>query len=130
MRENSLRTYIEFYIKEMKYRAAIAIVRINEECDATYLVDWVEEIVAIFELKCESGFSQGTMNVIKKDISKMKQYVKSFDCLCYFATLYESECDWYNWMDKRSTNNWAKGKVTELNTGYNNGRMVFEVNSY
>jgi len=33
-------------------------------------------------------------------------------------------------MDKRATNNWAKGFVTESNAGYINDIAEFEVHSY
>ena len=33
-------------------------------------------------------------------------------------------------MDRRSTNNWASGYVTELDAGYINDEMRFEVNAY
>lgn len=44
--------------------------------------------------------------------------------------IYETECWWLHWFDKRSTNNWANGRLTELNAGYLDGKMHFEVNSY
>ena len=35
-----------------------------------------------------------------------------------------------NWLDTKSKNNWAKGRVTELDAGYINDEMIFEVFSY
>ena len=43
--------------------------------------------------------------------------------------IYENECEWLHWFDKRQTNNWANGYLTELNAGYINEEMIFEVNS-
>lgn len=48
----------------------------------------------------------------------------------YFGVIYETECYWSNRLDKRSTNNRAKSRVTELNAGYLDDEVVFEVNSY
>lgn len=44
--------------------------------------------------------------------------------------IYETECVRLSWLDRRSTERWAKGRVTELNAGYLDGVMTFEVNSY
>lgn len=52
------------------------------------------------------------------------------DCQCYFAVIYEEERDYLNWTDKRTSNRWGMGCLTELNGAYINGEMVFEVNSY
>jgi hypothetical protein len=35
-----------------------------------------------------------------------------------------------HWFDKRSTNNWAKGRVTELDAGVIGEDIVFEINEY
>lgn len=69
----------------------------------------------------------------KKWCKKIKNYYqRGYDCQFYFAVIYEVDCDeiYLNWLDKRSTNNWAKGHVTELNSGYVNGKIKFEINSY
>lgn len=130
--ENNLRIYPEYYINMggLKYRSDIVIAEIGEE--KRYLKDMVTDIVAIFELKLESGVSQGTTNVIKRDIQKMKEYRQKMklDCQCYFAVIYEEECEYLNWIDKRTSNRWGKGCLTELNAGYIDGEMKFEVNSY
>jgi hypothetical protein len=43
---------------------------------------------------------------------------------------YETECEYINWLDKRSTNHWASDYVTELDAGYLDQKMTFEVHSY
>jgi hypothetical protein len=48
----------------------------------------------------------------------------------YFAIIYEVDCKWLYWFDKRSTNNWAMGRVTELDAGWLDGKFVFEVHEY
>lgn len=35
-----------------------------------------------------------------------------------------------NWIDQRSSKNWANGRVTELDAAILDGEMSFEVHSY
>ncbi|WP_092249282.1 hypothetical protein [Lacrimispora sphenoides] len=133
LKENNLRIYPEYYINMggLKYRPDIVIVKVGSE-EKRFLKDMITEIVAIIELKYEYGNSQGTANVIKRDIQKMKEYRQKMklDCQCYFAVIYEEERDYLNWTDKRTSNRWGRGCLTEMNAGYINGEMTFEVNSY
>lgn len=132
LEENNLRIYPEYYFTDMHYYADIAIVMIDPNLDTSYLVDKVIDVIAIFELKYDGGNSIGVDSVIRKDIQKVKNYIQSGKYLCqyYFVVIYETDCDYLNWLDKRSANKWAKGYVTELNAGRLNGRLFFEVNSY
>lgn len=100
LRENSLRIYPEYYFNELKYTG---------------------------------GSDDATVNWIKNDLWKFKDYMNGAGltrCQFYFAAIYESECKWLTWLDARSTNNWAKGRVTELVSGIIEDEMVFEVHSY
>lgn len=131
LEENDLFIYPEFYIPELKYRADMAIAQMNLS-EGGELSKRVSEIAAIIELKFEGGTAQGTVDVIKADLQKMKRYAKQLNenCQCYFGVIYETECDWLYWLDRRSTEHWANGCMTELNAGYLDGVMTFEVNSY
>lgn len=131
LEENHLFIYPEFYIPELKYRADMAIVQMDLSAGGT-LSQRVTDIAAIVELKFEGGIAQGTLDVIKADLKKIKQYAKQMDenCQFYFGVIYETECEWLYWLDRRSTEHWANGRVTELNAGYLDGIMTFEVNSY
>lgn len=131
LKENDLFIYPEFYIPKLKYRADMAIVQMDLSADG-YLSDRVKDIVAIIELKLEGGTAQGTVDVIRADLQKMKRYAKQIEenCQFYFGVIYETECDWLYWLDRRSTEHWANGCMTELNAGYLDGVMTFEVNSY
>lgn len=131
LKDNSLFIYPEFYIPELKYRADLAIVQMNLSSNGS-LAQRAEDIVAIIELKFEGGTAQGTLDVIKADLQKIKRYAKQMDesCQFYFGIIYEAECVWLHWYDLRSTEYWANGRVTELNAGYLDGVMTFEVNSY
>lgn len=131
LNDNDLFIYPEFYIPELGYRADLAIVQADLSAEGR-LSDRVSEIAAIVELKFESGTAQGTLDVIKTDLQKMKQYAKQLneDCQCYFGIIYETECVWLSWLDRRSTEHWANHRMTELNAGYLGGVMTFEVNSY
>lgn len=131
LEDNNLFIYPEFYVPELKYRADLAIVQMDLSADGP-LSKRVADIAAIVELKFEGGTAQGTLDVIKADLQKLKQYAKQFDenCQFYFGVIYETECKWLQWLDRRSTEHWANGCVTELNAGYLDGVMTFEVNAY
>ena len=131
LEDNNLFIYPEFYIPELKYRADMAIVQMDLSASGE-LSTRASEIAAIIELKFEGGTAQGTVEVIKADLQKMKRYAKQLDenCQCYFGVIYETECEWLHWLDRRSTRHWADGCMTELNAGYLDGVMTFEVNSY
>jgi len=133
LKENNLRIYPEYYINTggLKYRPDIVIAKVEDEVKP-YLKDMITDIVAIFELKYEYGVSQATTDIIKRDIQKMKEYRQKMKlgCQCYFAIIYEEECTWLKWTDKRTSNRWGRGCLTELNAGYIDGEMKFEVNSY
>jgi len=132
LRENNLRLYPEFYFSDLAYRADLAIVQIDPDREEEYLANAITDVIAVIELKYTASASDGVAEWVKKDVSKIKNYIQSgkLDCQFYFAVIYEVECTSLRWMDKRSTNNWASGYVTELNAGYINGEMRFEVNAY
>lgn len=132
MEENNLRIYPEYYFKDLHYRADIAIVQIDPYKEVSYLADKVVSIAAIIELKYVAGSAENVASWVKDDVWKMKNYINAADeeRQYYFSVIYETECSSLNWMDKRSTNNWASGSVTELNAGYLDEQMVFEVHSY
>ena len=132
LNENNLYFYPEVYFKDLKYYADLAIVEMNMDLECSYLADKLTDIAAIIELKYDSGSAISTSDYIKTDKTKIRKYVQSlgYNCQYYFGVIYETECEWLNWFDKRSTNNWADGCLTELNAGYLDDRMFFEVNSY
>lgn len=131
LKENNLCLYPEFYFKDLKYRADLAIVEMDFTKDVNHLKDCVEDVVAVIELKYAGGNSDTISNYIKTDMPKIKEYIKNlnYDCQYYFGVIYENDCEWLHWFDKRQTNNWANGYLTELNAGYINEEMIFEVNS-
>ncbi len=133
MRDNNLRIYTEHVFSEPRYRADIVIVEIDPDLNYNRLDDAVVSVVALFELKFTSGYDDRTAEWVKNDFWKFKDYLNIgglSECQFYFATVYEVECEWLHWLDARSTNNWAAGRVTELDSGYIDGEMLFEVHSY
>ena len=82
LKENNLRIYPEFYFKSLKYRADIAIVEIEENCDKEYLADMIKNIIAIIELKYDYGSDEQTISMIKKDVWKIKDYIQNGKMLC------------------------------------------------
>lgn len=126
--ENNLYIYPEFYFNQLRYYADIAICEMDMSMETYYLHDRLTDIAAVIELKYG-----GSSDYIKTDIPKLKTYVQSlgYDCQYYFGAIDEkTERVRLPWLDRRSTNNWANGCFTELNAGYLNGTMYFEVNSY
>lgn len=132
MNEHNIRIFTEYYLPELGYRADIAIVIIDPEIEDEHLQDMVTDVLAIIELKYKSGYSKGIEQEIKNDVWKIQDYIKigRMDCQFYLAVIYETECWAFNWLDKRQTNNWAANRVTELDAGFIDGKMKFEVNSY
>lgn len=132
LEENNLYLYPEFHFKELNFHADLAIVEMNMELDTKDIIDRLTDVAAVIELKFVGGSAQSTSDFVKTDKAKLKEYVHTlpYDCQYYFGVIYETECDWLQWFDKRSTNNWANGCLTELNAGYLDEEMCFEVNSY
>ena len=132
----NLRIYTEYNETTLKLnnmRADIAIVEIDLEIDARRLGSKVKKVLAIIELK-----HGGSVSYMTQDVNKLKQY-KSLPelegCQYYLGTLNEaSYAERAFWLDKRQTNNWAKGCVTELDactySNYNDEKMAFSVFSY
>lgn len=134
LKENNLRIYTEKYFPEMKKKPDIIIAKMREDFseDTLYSSIREEDVVALFELKFTSDAARSTADWMKEDLKKLKEYVQKskLQCPLYFAVIYEVECEWLHWLDKRNTNNWASGYVTELDAGIIDGQMRFEVNSY
>lgn len=134
LRENNLRIYTEKYFPSMKKKPDIIIVQIREDYSENTLYASVreEDVVALLELKFRSDTAKSTSDWIREDLQKLKEYVQKskVQCQLYFVVIYEVECEWLHWFDRRSTNNWAAGRVTELDAGWIDGNMEFEVHSY
>ena len=134
LRENNLRIYTEKYFPGMKKKPDIIIAEIRDDFEENTLYSSIreEDVVALLELKFCSDTAKSTSDWMKEDLQKLKEYVQKskVQCQLYFAVIYEVECEWLHWMDGRSTNNWAAGRVTELDAGWINGNMEFEVHSY
>lgn len=134
LKENQLRIYTEKYFPNMKKKPDIIIAQMKDNFTENSLYESIHEenVVALLELKFVGGTAQSTVNWVKKDLRKLKYYVQKskLDCLLYFAVIYEVDCCWLYWMDRRSTKNWATGRVTELDAGQMEGKMQFEVHPY
>lgn len=132
MEEYNLRIYPEYYYSPLHYKADLAIVQVNPDSDEDRLKNRVIKVIAIIELKYVYNPTPSTTEWVKKDLSKLKSYIQSGELLCqyYWGVIYEAECKSLKWLDKRSTNHWANGYVTELDAGYINDEIQFEVNSY
>lgn len=132
----NLRIYTEYnesVLRQNSMRADIAIVEMDLDSDAWYLGDRVKKVLAIIELKYANS-----PNYIAQDIDKIKRYksLPELDgCQYYLGILNERDyAERAFWLDKRQTNNWANGCVTELDacrySNYNDNKMAFSVYSY
>ena len=132
LEENNLYIYPEFYFKDLKYRADLVIVEMDMNMQTSYLSARVIDLAAIIELKYDGGNAKSTEDYIKSDMPKLKRYFQSlpYDCQFYFGVIYENECEWLHWFDKRTSQNWGNGRLTELNAGRMDDETIFEVNSY
>ena len=106
----------------------------DTESESYYLKDRVKEVVAIFELKYVNtrNNDEATTQWVMDDIKKFKRYIQDgkVNAQFYFAVIYENERKRMNWMDQRSINHWAKGRVAELDAAIVGDKMQFEVYSY
>ena len=134
---NNLQIFTEFNdgpLHGTRKRADIAIVRLKPEGKDGYpghLRNYIEDVIAIIELKHKNG--QSATEEIYKDFEKLKNYMQQdrIDCQYYEGVIHEVYWEKKAWLDKRSTNNWARGKVTELVASYNEDyEMEFDVFSY
>ncbi len=125
-RENGIRIYTEFNEKGLKskgLRADIAIVSLGQpKSDNYYLGERIGDVLAIIELKFKGDGSSGT-SAIYQDVDKVKNYIKNFsfpECQYYLGIIHEYSYSFseLRWLDKRQSNNWGKGRLTELNACY------------
>lgn len=132
LEKHSLYVYPEFYFRELKFRADLVIAEMDMDKKTQWLSERVTDIAAIIELKYDGGYAASTENWIKSDKERLRIYAKKlkYNCQYYWGVIYETECTWLHWFDKRSTNTWGKGRLTELNAGLLSGQMTFEINSY
>ena len=134
LRENNLRIYSEKYFPGMKKKPDIIIAEMREEYSENTLYASIreEDVVALLELKFTSDTTKSTADWMKEDLQKLKDYVQKskLKCPLYFVVIYEVECEWLHWLDGRSTKKWAANRVTELDAGWIDGQMQYEVHSY
>ena len=133
LKENNLRIFTEYFFSVTRYKADIVIVELDPYMEYDYLQQAVVNIVALFELKFTSSSNDRTADWVKNDLWKFKVYhsIEGLETTQFYSgTIYEIDCDYLTWLDARSTNNWANGRVTELVSGKIDGKMKFEVHSY
>lgn len=137
LKENRLQIFTEFNdgpLHGTGKRADVAIVKLMPEGKdgySSHLRNYIEDVVAIIELKHKNG--QSATEEIYKDFQKLKDYIQKdkIDCQYYEGIIHEVQWGEKAWLDKRSSNNWARGKVTELVASYNEDYEIeFDVFSY
>lgn len=132
LEESNLYIYPEFVFRDLHYRADLVIAEMDMDKEEKYLADCIKDVVAVIELKYTDGVSKQAIDYVMSDINKFKNYINNLSCdfQAYFGVIYEEECSWLYWADKRRTNTWANGRLTELNAGYIDDEIRFEVNSH
>ena len=124
--ENSLYIYPEFYVPGQGRRGQyidLAVCEMDMNLPGL-LRDRRTDTAAIIELKYGGGDEW-----ITSDFPKLRGYMDLFGrgCQYYFGVIDLREMIRLNWLDGRSR--WAEGCFTELNAGFLDGEMYFEVNS-
>lgn len=124
--ENSLYVYPEFYVPGQGRRGQhidLAICEMDMSLPGL-LRDRRTDTAAVIELKYGGGDEW-----ITSDFPKLRGYMDLFgrDCQYYFGVIDLREMVRLNWLDGRSR--WAEGCFTELNAGFLDGELYFEVNS-
>lgn len=126
-KENRLIVYPEFYVPGQGRRGQhidLAICEMDMSLPGL-LRDRRTDTAAIIELKYGGGDEW-----IASDFPKLRGYMDLFgrDCQYYFGVIDLRELARMNWLDGRSR--WADGYFTELNAGFLDSEMYFEVNSF
>ncbi len=114
------------------YRADLILAQMNFDENEIFWGDCVENYICIFELKFKGGYSTASDEIIK-DYEKTKHYIEELElgeyCHYYVATIWECYPDSKWWLNKNEE--WAKGKLTELNADHNSkGEMVFYIKEH
>ncbi|ACB83964.1 hypothetical protein [Natranaerobius thermophilus] len=122
---NDIRIYTEFYVGTKK-RVWVDMCIVKLSKDQNYFLDYL----SIIEFKFLSG--QASLDYFYNDVTKIKELSKEFPSTkFYIATIHEDywQRDVYSWLSTNQRENWAKGKVTELNAFYSDetGEFVTEV---
>lgn len=126
-KENRLIVYPEFYVPGQGRRGQhidLAICEMDMSLPGL-LRDRRTDTAAIIELKYGGGDEW-----IASDFPKLRGYMDLFgrDCQYYFGVIDLRELARMNWLDERSRR--ADGCFTELNAGFLDSEMYFEVNSF
>ena len=131
--ELNIKIFTEFNSDKFKgigYRPDMVIVQIDPDMPNEFLGDCVKEYVCIIELKYKSD-TYSAANEIYSDYEKIRHYISEMDLNChryYMAAIWECQPDSKKWLDE---NDWAKGKLTELNADYGStGNMLFYVKEH
>lgn len=114
------------------YRADLILAQMNFEEEKKFWGDCVENYISIFELKFKSDYTNASYEILK-DYEKTEHYIKELKlseyCHYYIATIWECYPDSKWWLKKDEE--WAKGKLTELNADYNSkGEMIFYIKEH
>ena len=120
--ECDLRIFTEF--TDDKFRGTgripdMVIARMDTQKEVQYWGNAVTECLAVIEIKYKAN--TGAVKDIEGDYDKLKYYAEdlNLDCNLYMATIWECEDDPTTWVPEDE--DWAKGKVTELNASFEPG---------
>lgn len=119
-----------FGFSDISHRPDLIIAKKNIANEPNYKD---KKVLAVFELKYKSSMCYAVESEIYNDLHKMKDYKSTEDfknCQFYNMAITLGDFNRPNWLDKKATNNWAKGCVTELNAYEPNGILEFQIYSY
>jgi len=111
--------------RQTGYKADLVLAQMNFDKNEKFWGDCVENYICIFELKFKGDYCTAPDDIFK-DYKKMKYYIKNLSlgeyCHYYVATIWECYPVSKWWLEKDE--DWAKGKLTELNADYNSKREM------
>lgn len=116
---------------EMGCRPDLVIATKDYSKESNYKRIYIDEVLAVFELKYKAENCYNAADKIYCDFSKFKAY-KSLYPNSQFYNIAVTLGDFNRpaWLDKRQTNNWADGCVTELIAYEPGGALAFQIYSY
>lgn len=116
---------------EIGYRPDLIIAIKDHKNKSTYKDIRINDVIAIFELKYKSEKCSNIEDEIYHDFDKFKLYKNIYpNCQFYNMAISLGDFNRPAWLDKKSTNHWANGCVTELIAYEPKNELDFQIYSY
>ncbi|MGN0528090.1 MAG: hypothetical protein ACI4IE_03075 [Eubacterium sp.] len=119
----------DFGFSDYSQRPDLIIAKLNKETQGKRIE--IEEIVAVIEFKYKSEKCTYVCDEIMHDVDKLKDYHRNIrklsdNCRFYIGAITLGDFTQDEWIyDKRTIENWGKGRITELIAYEPNGELEF-----